>query len=96
MHRSLARPTPAVNASHGCTPLTEAESMFYRLLAQGFRPGTPPDLHPDDAAIDRLCCRQLVCGGCGRRGLDYTPMHRGRDGYRVLGVCPYCSRCEEV
>lgn len=91
MHLAI---TPA--AATGCTPLTEAESTRFRWLAQGWRPGTPPGQHPDDAAIDRRCCKHLVCGACLKRGLDYHPFHRGRDGYRVLGVCPRCQSTEEV
>lgn len=87
--------TGSPTAAHGCTPLTPTESLFYRWLAEGFRPGEPEGTRPADIAIDALVCRQLVCGDCGRQGLDYRPMRRDRT-RRILAACPVCHACEEV
>lgn len=90
-----ANPLGSPTAAHGCTPLTGSESLFYRWLAEGFRPGEPTGARAEDIAIDKLVCRQLVCGGCGHHGLDYRPMRRERS-RRVLAACPVCHEAEEV
>jgi hypothetical protein len=93
---SLARLPVPVNGSQGCSPLSRIESLFYRFLADGFRPGLPACIGAATWTIDREISRHLVCE-CGHAGMIARPFYRGTKGYRILAVCPACSNfAEEV
>jgi len=92
MHLKIHKPAAAT----GCTPLTPATSEFYRLLAQGWRPGLPAHIDADTFAIDARVAKQLVCPGCHKRKMEAVPLKRGAKGYSVLAVCqtPGCGESE--
>jgi hypothetical protein len=79
-------------------PCLPAETTFADLAARfaldGFKHGKPRHLGAEAEAIDRELCRRLRCPGCGRRGMEYLPHHKGRN-YRVLARCG-CGAAEEM
>ena len=68
--------------------------LVAHLRAEGFQAGTPDHLAEWARAIDEAIVRRAKCGSCGRRGLDYRPMHHGGQ-YRVVGECPQCGAAEQ-
>jgi hypothetical protein len=61
----------------------------------GYLPGAPAHVPAEAVAIDRRVYRATRCGSCGRRGLRFTPWHRGHQ-YRGLATCPRCGHTEEA
>jgi hypothetical protein len=46
-------------------------------------------------AIDRRVDRTAKCGSCGRRGMRFTPWHRG-ERYLGIALCLPCGHVEEA
>jgi hypothetical protein len=75
------------------TPPATATALRSQLHAEGFRPGIPAGLDPEDLAIDLNTYRRQRCPRCGRR-LDAAAWTDGR-AYRLLCSCQcgYAVEC---
>ncbi len=84
---------------HSNTVARPQHTLFIELARQlareGWAPGAPLRIRSATRAIDRFLCRQLVCGHCRRKGLEYYPYHRDGE-YKVLAVCHVCQGAEEM
>lgn len=72
------------------------EQLDAHLRDQGYSPGAPPRLKPENLIADRRAYQHFRCA-CGRRGgMTYHPYHDRQGHYKGLVACLHCGRGEEV
>lgn len=75
-------------------PLFTALVLMDVWRREGWIPGAPFNLAKWARLIDVGICKQMICPGCGVKGMEYHAFQRHR-AYRVLAVYERCGACEE-
>lgn len=62
-------------------------------LAEGWRPLLPSAhfTRLQALAVDARCCWEMICGGCGRKGMEADHLAGPADRYTVVARCPECG-----
>jgi hypothetical protein len=72
--------------------------LRHQQAREGFIPGAPPWVDPEDLAVDAQVAQHLRCGRCSRgRTMQCHPYHNPLTAvYRSICVCQRCGATEEM